>query len=88
MLRVYRLLGFVAVSNSYYYVPFFVPLIHISVSLDDLFQRIAFIYDRSKMALFDYLSQSNKIFGARPRHSTVYRDVLSALRQCVLALYF
>ena len=75
-------------SHSYYYIPLFVPFIHISVSLDDLFQRIASVYDRSKMALFDYLFHSDKIFGARPRHSTVYRGVLTALRQCVPALYF
>jgi hypothetical protein len=80
------LLGFAAMSHSYYYIPFFVPFIHISVSLDDLFQRIAAIYDRSKMALFNYLFHSDKVFGARPRHAAVHRGVLSALRQCVLAL--
>jgi hypothetical protein len=74
------LLGFVAMSYSDYYIPFFVPLIHIAVSRDDLFERIASIYDRSKMTLFDDLSQTDKIFSARPRHSTVYREVLSALR--------
>jgi hypothetical protein len=41
------------------------------VSLDDLFQRIASVYDRFKMALVDYLFHSDKIFGARPWHSTV-----------------
>ena len=71
MLRAFRLLGFVATSHSYYYIPLFVPLIHISVSLDDLFQRIAPIYDRSKMALFNYLSQSDKIFSARPWHAAI-----------------
>src|SRR5205085_11098318 len=64
-------LGFVAMCHSYYHVPFFVPFIHISVSLDNLFQRIASVYDCSKMALFDYLFHSDKTFGARPWHSTI-----------------
>ena len=75
-------------AHSYYYIPLFVPFIHIPVSLYDLVQRIASVYDRSKMALFDYLFQSDKVLGARSRHPTVYGEVLTALRQCRLALYF
>ena len=80
------LLGCVAMFYSYYYIPLFVPFIHISVSLGDLFQRITSIYDRSEMALFDYLFHSDKVFSVWPRHATVHRDVLAARRQCMLAL--
>jgi hypothetical protein len=39
-------LGFVIRYHSYDYISFLVPFVDIPVSLDDLFQRIASIYDR------------------------------------------
>jgi len=48
--------GFVIMFHSYDYIPLFVPFFDISVSLDNLFQRIASIYDRF------YLPRLNKLF--------------------------
>ena len=41
--------------HSYDYISFFVPFVNIPVSLSNLFQRIASIYDRF------YLSRLNKL---------------------------
>ena len=46
------LLGFVIMLHSYDYISLFVPFIDISVSFDDFFKRIAFVYDRFKMSCF------------------------------------
>jgi hypothetical protein len=50
------LLGFVVGCQSYNYISLFVSFIDIPVSLDNLFQRIASIYDRF------YLPRLNKLF--------------------------
>lgn len=42
--------------HSYYYISLFVPFFNIAMSLGNLFQRIASIYDRF------YLSRLNKLF--------------------------
>jgi len=53
--RCSALLGFVIISQSYYYISLFVSFFGIPVSLGNLFQRIASIYDRF------YLSRLNKL---------------------------
>ncbi len=48
-----RMLSFITMCHSYHYIPPFVPFIDVPVSLYNLFQRVASIYDGSKMSLFD-----------------------------------
>jgi hypothetical protein len=45
--------GFVAMLHLNDYVSLFVPLLDIPVRLDDLFQRIASIYDRFDLPCFN-----------------------------------
>jgi hypothetical protein len=57
-----NILNFIVVLHSYDNIALFVPLFNIPVSLDNLFQRIAQVNDRSYFPRFDQLFQENQIF--------------------------
>jgi hypothetical protein len=66
--------------DGYDHISLFVSLIHVPVRLGDLFQRIAPVNYRFEMALFDHLFHSDEIFGTRPGHATINRQVPAAVR--------
>ena len=55
-------LGIIVMFYSYNYVPLFVPCFDIPVSLNNLFQRIASVYNRFQLSRFNKLLKENQIF--------------------------
>ena len=62
------LLGFAVVSHSDDYISLFVPCFDIPVSLDNLFQRIASIYDRFDLPRLNKLFEENQMFSLPKRY--------------------
>jgi len=62
-----NLLATVIMFHGYYDISLFVPFFDISVSLGDLFQGIASIYDRFYFASLNKLFAEKKIFSPRAR---------------------
>jgi hypothetical protein len=57
------LLGFVVMFHSYDYISLFVPFVHVSVSLDNLFQWKASINDRFYLPRLNEFFEEDQIFG-------------------------
>jgi hypothetical protein len=62
---------FVVRYHSDDYISLFAPLVNISMSLYDLFQRISSIYDRSYLFCLNQLFEENQVFssfGCHPKY--------------------